>query len=449
MTTQPNLEHPASPPESPGLGALGHRLAGLLRQPLFANAGYLWAVTLVGALSGFLFWGLAARLYTPDELGTASALISAVTLLAGIATLGMGAGLVRYLPEAQRPRRLLNTAFTFNALAALLVAGIYLAGMSLWSPSLAELRGNGLYVAGFLAFTVAATLAAVLQMAFVARRQAGYALAQTGIVNGARLLLVVPLMGLGAAGLTGSVALGFLLATAFSLALFLPRVEAGYRPRPDLLWRDLVPILPYSAGNYLAGLLAQTPQLLLPILILEMLGPAAGGYAYIAWMLGALLVSPGLALASSAFAEGSNAPGSLDAILSRSTVAGLALTGAGALVVALGAPWLLRLFGAEYAAEATALLRWLAAAAPLVVLARLYFTRLQVQKRIGQMILLGGIIAALTLGLAAVLVPRYGIAASGVGWLLGNGLVAALAVVGMWRERGATTANLEINELED
>ena len=65
------------------------------------------------------------------------------------------------------------------------------------------------------------------------------------------------------------------------------------------------------------------------------------------------------------------------------------------------------------------------------------------------MSLLSGFIAVLTLGLAAALMPRYGIAASAVGWLLGNGLVAALALGRMWRDRGATKANLESNELGD
>jgi O-antigen/teichoic acid export membrane protein len=445
MSTQPSVEQPASAPRIPSLAWL----AGLLRQPLFANAGYLWAVTLVGALVGFLFWGLAARLYTPQQVGLASATISTVTLLAGIATFGIGAGLIRFLPGARQPRRLLNTAFTFNVVAALLVAGLYLVGVELWSPSLVSLRGSGLYLAGFLAFTVAATLVAVLQMVFVARRRAGYALAQTGIANGLRLLLVVLLAGLGAAGLVGSVAVAFVVAVVISLILSLPRVEPGYRPRPDFLWPDLAPILPYSAGNYLARLLAQTPQLLLPLLILEMLGPAASGYAYIAWMLGSVLASPGLALAGSAFAEGSNAPGSLFAVLSRAAAAALVLTVTGALVVALGAPGVLGLFGTEYAAEAATLLRWLAAAAPLVVLAGLYYTRLRVEKRVGRLMLLSGLVAALTLGLAAALMPRYGIAASAVGWLLGNGLVAALAMVGMWRERGGTITNLEINELGD
>ena len=216
----------------------------------------------------------------------------------------------------------------------------------------------------------------------------------------------------------------------------MPRAEPGYRPRPDLLWGDLAAILPYSAGSHVAQLLAQTPQMVLPLLILEMLGPASSGYAYIAWMLGSILASPGLALASSAFAEGSNEPGSLSAILSRATVAGLALTVAGTVVVAAAASWGLSLFGTGYALEGSALLRWLALAAPPTVLARLYFTRLQVEKRIGQLILLSSAIAVLTLGLAAALMPRYGIAASGVGWLLGNGMVAALAITRMGRDGG-------------
>ena len=191
-----------------------------------------------------------------------------------------------------------------------------------------------------------------------------------------------------------------------------------------------------GVADYLAGLLAQTSQMILPLLILELLGPTPGGYAYVAWMIGGLLASPGTALAGSAFAEGSHAPGSLSAVLSRAAVVGLALTVAGSLVVALSAPWLLRVFGAGYALEAAALLRWLALAAPCVVLTSLYFTRLRVEKRIGPLIVLSVAVAALTLGLAAVLMPRYGIAASAVGWLAGNGLVAALALAALWQERG-------------
>jgi O-antigen/teichoic acid export membrane protein len=420
------------------------RGAALVRQPLFANAGYLLAVNMVGALVGFVFWGLAARIYQPEEVGTASATLSVMALLSGIASLGMGNSLVRFLPGARSPERFLNTVFTFNTLIALPIAGVYLAGLSIWSPSLIALRQNGLYIVGFLTYIIAATVAAVVQMAFVARRRADYTLIHTCVIQGGRLLLVVVLTGLGAMGLVGSMALAVVLATVFSLTILLPRVVPGYRLRPDIVWHDLTTIIPYSLGNYIANLLIQLPQMILPLIILEVLGSAFSGYAYIAWMLGYLLTSPGMALASSAFAEGSNAPHKLTTILIRAAALALLLTLPAVAILGITAPWVLLLFGSSYAQEASGLLRWLAVAAPLVVLTGLYFTYLRVQKRIGWLIVLSTVVAAATLGVTVVLMPSFGIAAGGIGWLIGNGLVAILTVWQMMRGRAEvmSTKNL-------
>jgi O-antigen/teichoic acid export membrane protein len=302
----------------------------------------------------------------------------------------------------------------------------------LWSPSLAALRGESLYAADFLAFVVAVTLGEAIKMAFVARRQAGYTLLHTCVVNGGRLALVAVLAGLGAVGLVGSVALAVALAVALSLCAFLPRAFPGYRPFPEFAWSDLMPVISYSAGNYVSGLLVQSWQMVLPLIVLEVLGPASGGHSYVAWMLGSLLSSPGLALAVSAFAEGSNAPQKLSTIISRSTALGLALTVPAALCLAIAAPWVLGLFGPTYAQEGTELLRWLAASSPLVVLSGLYFTHLRVRKQIGRLLLTSSIVAVTTLGAAVILAPRWGISASGVGWLVGNGVVAAIALGSAW-----------------
>jgi O-antigen/teichoic acid export membrane protein len=105
-----------------------------------------------------------------------------------------------------------------------------------------------------------------------------------------------------------------------------------------------------------------------------------------------------------------------------------------AVAVCIAAPWLLLLFGPSYAQQGAELLRWLAAAAPLAGLAGLYFTRLRVQKRIGSLIALSGIVSALTLGAAVVLTSRMGLAAAGAGFLLGNALVVMIGLVGIWRE---------------
>jgi O-antigen/teichoic acid export membrane protein len=405
-----------------------------MRQPLFANAGYLLGVNVVGGLVGFVFWGLAARMYRPEDVGTASAIVSAVGLVAGIAGLGVSIGLVRFLPTAHSPDRLLNTAFTFNAATALLAGGIYLAGLGWWSPSLIFVRRNALYAAGFLAYVVTMILGTAVQAAFVARRQAGYALIHTCVANGERMLLLVVLAGLGAVGLAGSMALSMATAVALSLALYLPKAERAYRPRPCLYWPDLARIVPYSIGNYVTVLLTRTSQMVLPLVVMEPLGAASSGYTYVAWMLGSLLISPGMALARSAFAEGANAPQRLAAILSRAATLALVLTVPASIVTWVIAPWLLLLFGSSYAQEGAALLRWLAVAAPLAVLSGLYYTYLRVRKQVGLLIVASGIVAGITLVVAALWMSRLGIAAIGIGWLAGNGLVAVVGASVIWKE---------------
>lgn len=421
---------------SDSIAAVGHwkelvgKVLALVKQPLFSNAGYLLGVNLVGGVTGVVFWGMAARLYESADIGIASAMLSAITLLAGLAGLGISTGLVRFLPGARHPGRLLNSAFTLNVTIALIVACGFLAGLEFWSPSLVFLQRDVFLAAGFVAYAVATTLSATLQMVFVAHRRAMYTFVLTLIVNGGRLPLVAALAGLDAVGLVGAVGLATVLAVALSLTVFMQKVRPAYQPRPALIWRELVPLIPYSAGNYVAVLLIQSTQSILPLMILEVLGAQYSGYAYVAWMLGTLLTSPGTALAGSAFAESSYAPERLSAVLRKAAVLGLGITVPAALAFGVIAPWLLILFGSDYAQEALGLLRWLAAAAPAVVLSSLYLTWLKVRKQVGTLIVVSGVVALTTLGVARALMPAYGIAASGMGWLIGNGLVAVLAV---WR----------------
>jgi len=416
------------------------RAVALLGQPLVANAGYLWGVSLVGSLVGFVFWALAAYYCSPDEVGVGSAVVSAAELVSRIAILGVGMGLIRFLPGARDPSRLLNSAIAFSTPVSLLAAAVYLLGLALWSPSLLFLRRDGVYVLIFLIYVLVNVLGVVMRSAFIARRRAAYGLAQTLVTKGVRLALVVVLAGLGAVGLVSSIAAGLCVALVVSAVWFLPRVEPDYRPRIEFAWEELKPMVPYSLGNYVANLASQSAQVVLPLLTLEILGAKLSGYSYIVWMISSFLISPGLALAGSAFAEGSNLPLCFKRTFSHAVGLAMLVTLPLALGAGLTAPWLLRLgFGADYAREAGGLLRWLAGAAPLVVLARLYFTYLRVHNRIGRLVAFSFVIGLATLGVSAAFLPRLGIPAGGIGWLLGNALVALFGALDFLRRQESTS----------
>ena len=86
------------------------------------------------------------------------------------------------------------------------------------------------------------------------------------------------------------------------------------------------------------------------------------------------------------------------------------------------------------AQETVPLLRLLAVAAPLVVLNNMWFAHLRVRKLMGRLVLACSILALFTLGVTGVWVRRFGIAASGVGWLIGNGLVVIVAAFALWKD---------------
>jgi O-antigen/teichoic acid export membrane protein len=69
--------------------------------PLYRNAYYLMANAATTSLLGFVFWMVVAKFYSPVDVGLASATISAMGLLASLSNLGLGFGLIRFLPSAK------------------------------------------------------------------------------------------------------------------------------------------------------------------------------------------------------------------------------------------------------------------------------------------------------------------------------------------------------------
>ena len=127
------------------------KLKQILHVPLYSNAFYLMSANAMSAVFGFAFWVIAARFYPAEAVGLASAVIAAVGLLACLANLGFGYGLIRFLPDAgTKSNSLLNSSFTITILASMLVSLIFLGGLGFWSPALLFLHREPLLIAAFI-----------------------------------------------------------------------------------------------------------------------------------------------------------------------------------------------------------------------------------------------------------------------------------------------------------
>ncbi len=398
---------------------------------LYSTAFILWLGAAAPALAGLLFWALVARLYPAKDVGLAAAALSAASLLATFSHLGLGSGLIRFLPEmppAAAPR-LTNAVLTTAAVCAVATTAAFLLGIPWWTPSLAFLRQHLLYALAFVAFVALATVSGVQGQALIAVKKPSYILVQVTVVQTGRLALPALLaVYFGAFGIVAAAAAAMALGTALGFGL-MARGLSGYRPSPVVDAAAVGALLPFSAGNYLADVLLLAPGLLLPLLVIGELGSTAGAYFFIAWFLGQLLTAASANLALSLFAEGSHDPSSLRSLSRDALVAGLLVAAVGAVLLAGLADRLLLLFGPGYAAEGSALLRIVAVAAVPAAVVNVYLGALRVSKRIGEVVGIAGLTAAATMALSYTLLPQMGLTGAGLayGAAQGIGLLVVIA----------------------
>jgi O-antigen/teichoic acid export membrane protein len=189
-------------------------------------------------------------------------------------------------------------------------------------------------------------------------------------------------------------------------------------------------IAAYVSGNYLGQLFSLAYTMLPPILVLQLAGSTASAYFYLPWMIASLLRLVASNMSTSLIVEASLDAAGAQQHFRRALAHTMRLVVPLALVVALAAPWLLLIFGVDYAAEGGALLRLLALATLPSAVFSLYVGLLRVQNRIRPIVAAFALTAVLTLGLSALLLPIYGINGVGVAWLASQS-VAALVLYGV------------------
>jgi O-antigen/teichoic acid export membrane protein len=409
----------------------GVSLKGLFRSPLYSNALYLMMANIANAIFGFIFWIIVARFYGPGDVGLASAIISAASLLVMLSGLGLNTGLIRFLQSSDSPNKLVNSCFSIAGLVSLLTASIFILGLGLWSPALLFVRQDPLYLAIFILLVPICAFSGLTDSSFVASRRAGFALAKNLVFNILRLSLPIVLAGFfHSFGIFGSWGIAIALAAAAGVFLFLPRVRPGYRPQFAIDRRTVSALMHFSFLNYLGDLFWSVPVYILPVLVVNILSPEDNAYFFMAWAInGILTMIPGT-VSTSLLAEGSHEEAKMGQHIRRSLALTFGLLIPAVLLVCLLADKILLLYGNLYSQNAAALLRVLAVSSLFQAVNSLYFATVRVARNMRPLILMSALVAIVTLALAVALLPGLGIAGGGIAWLASQGVIA-LAVIGL------------------
>jgi O-antigen/teichoic acid export membrane protein len=119
-------------------------------ESIFRNSIYLLLSNVIMTGLGFIFWIINARLYTSSDVGLATTIISAASLIVSISSLGMGIALIKYLPLSKNKNRKINSAITTVLLFNIVISSIFLFGLKLFSPKLIFLKENIIYAIIFM-----------------------------------------------------------------------------------------------------------------------------------------------------------------------------------------------------------------------------------------------------------------------------------------------------------
>jgi O-antigen/teichoic acid export membrane protein len=394
-----------------------------------ANSLALIATKVATLGLGFLFWLVAARLFPPAEVGLAGGVVAAVMLCVQFALLGVGSAVIALFPAHQeRPARLLDTALT-SSLVAGAVVGLAFTGLA--AAAFAELRVVGArpaYLVLFVAMSALGTAGVVLDQISTTLRRGDQALTR-GLLNG--VLSLVAVGALAAVPGAGSMALFACwvagVAAAFALgAIQLRRALARYAFRPRIVPSLVRRLVAVGLPNHALTLADRAPGLLLPVLVTELLSPAANAYWYAVWMMAWVVFVIPVQVGMTLFAEAAHRPEAIDGLVRHAVRWSLMLGVAAAAALAAVGALVLSLLGARYAAAGAGPLRVLVWGIVPMAFVQAYYARCRAASRLAE-----AIAAAVVAGVLMVAAATAAGVASGLTAMAGAWVVVQ-ALAGVW-----------------
>jgi O-antigen/teichoic acid export membrane protein len=396
--------------------------------PVVRSTYALVVATTVGAGLGLVYWTLAARYYSPSEVGRSAAAISTMMLLTGFAQLNLNNVLPRFLPLAgQRTRQVILVAYASCIAVSVLLASAVAATLGRHT----FLSGETFGVAAVYVLSVAAwSLYTVHDSVLPALRAATVVAVEALLFALAKIVMLIVLSGPEPHyGLFLSwivpVVVAFVPINLLVFLRFAPRNVARVQGHHEL--PPTAELRRYVLGDYVAGVVWMSTTNVLPVLVVARLGAEQNAYFYAAWVLAGSFDMVFVALGSPMLVEGARTGGDRQLTRTAARIAALLVVPAAVAVVVL-ADVGLGVLGDAYAADGATVLRLVAIAMVFRLVVAFWTSLARLRRAIRSIVTvhlslaIGVVIGVWVLG------GKYGLAGVGMAYLGGQTL-AALAVL--------------------
>lgn len=428
-------------------------LAAHMRIPLYRNGYALVLSSATTSGLGVVYWVLAARYYSADAVGVNSAAIAAMGLVSGLAQLNLNSMLIRFIPQAGRAtERLILYSYVLTIVTSAIFALGFCLGLQMWFPERSFIGSDRGLLLWFVAATVIWSVFTLQDSALTGLRQAVWVPIENTVFAVVKLVLLATFAtSLHHYGIFASWTLPVLMALIpMNILIFRSLVPAharttGAHTEPPRLQT----IVKYVAGNYFGSLFSILANTSLPILVLYAAGATANAHFYLPWTIATSLQLVAMNMTASLTVEGTIEQQKLLSYCRSTVIQTVRMILPVVLVLVIGAPFILSVFGRSYASEGAMLLRLLALSALVDIPIALYIGIARIRNRIAGIIITQATLFFSMIISSYLLLNVYGITGVGIGYLASHMIIAlwltatALRPLLPWRSNA--TALPEVN----
>lgn len=442
--------------------SLTSSIATHLRDPMRRSAYALILATGLTSGLGLVFWALAARWLPAATVGIGAALVAAMALLANLSTLGLRNGLIRFLPTAgATSRRLILTCYALCAGTAMVAAGLFLLGQPLWADRLDFLRSSPLAVLAFVVGTACWVVFVLQDHVLVGLRLAVWVPLENALCAVAKIALLPALALTGGWAVFGASALPAAAAVVVVTTLILrhlrriaPTETGALGSAAQSVPATRVPVsqlVRFAAADHVAALLWMATADLLTLLVLNVRGPEASAYYFMASTIGYTLALVISNVGSALVAEGARDPERAVDLSRQALWNSARLVVPLAVVGVLIAPFVLRILGPDYAANGTVLLQLLLIAAVPQLITGVAVSTARIRRDLRTIVAVYAVLAVGSIGGSWLLLDSLGLVGVGLSCLVSQTVVCLALLItgrtGLFAERGVRSVVAQLDRL--
>ncbi len=369
------------------------------------------------AISGVLFWCLAARIYSIEDIGLGAALISVSSLIIFISSLGIAPTFVRFLPQKENKGKLLGTFFGLSLFLLVVLCVIFLMNSSFFLPKVDFLK-TSFYPFVFFVFVLSMQIFHTLDSVYTAFNVTWLVLFKNVIQNFLKIGLLLSLFSLGSFGIFSSNCSAAIVAILISVIYFIKKHPSiNFKLGIDI--SVLKKLLPFSLTNFLNSASLYLPGMVFPIIIISAFSQREAGLFYIPWMI-FLTYCSFITSVNNIFLMKASYGENIKKLLKKTIAFSFALGLVGFLIFTIWGNKILLIFKEDFSQNSLMTLKLLFYSIFFFIINQIYITILNINEKILKLGIITSLIIISIIIFTIILLPTMKTEGMALAWLVAN-----------------------------